>query len=129
MAQNVGCVVVVLTKTVAPKSVVGGNDDEIHAKLKREVHYASSRITRTKYPFTVWMCRRISYQLNGVLHSDHFGSFAPSNNFKVSMDTGPHRYFLVIDQNRTGSPMLDWGCFVQIENPSEKRRVMAGGYQ
>jgi hypothetical protein len=55
MAQAVGCVVVVLTKTVVPKSVVGGNDDEIYAKLKRKVQYAFAGVTRTKYPFTVWI--------------------------------------------------------------------------
>jgi hypothetical protein len=35
MAQDVVGVVVVLTKAVAPKRVVGGNDDQIDAKLKR----------------------------------------------------------------------------------------------
>jgi len=57
MAQNVGGVVVVPMKAVAPKSMVGGNDDEIRAKLKREVQYALARITRTKYPFAVWIGR------------------------------------------------------------------------
>ena len=57
MAQDVGGVIVVLTKAVAPKRVVGGNDDKIDAKLKRQVQYALARITGAKYPVTVRICR------------------------------------------------------------------------
>ena len=51
-----------------------------------------------------------------------------SNNSEVSKSTGLRRGFLVIDQNRTGSLMFDWRCFVQIEDPFEKLRLMAGDY-
>lgn len=57
MAQDVGGVVVVLTKAVGPKRVVGGNDDKIDAKLKRQVQYALARITGAEYPVTVRICR------------------------------------------------------------------------
>jgi hypothetical protein len=57
MAQDIGGVVVVLTKAVAPKRVVGGNDDEIDAKLERQIQYALARITGAKYPVTVRICR------------------------------------------------------------------------
>jgi hypothetical protein len=58
MAQDVGGVVVVLTKAVAPKRVVEGNDDEIDMQLKRQVQYALARITGAEYPVTVRICPR-----------------------------------------------------------------------
>jgi hypothetical protein len=38
---------------VVPMLVMRGYDDEIHAKLKRDIHNAFTGITRAQYPFTI----------------------------------------------------------------------------
>src|SRR5271156_5478794 len=79
---------------------------------------------------TLEMCRSSHGYRWRALHSHQFWLLGASDIAKASaVGISLRDVFPVINQNGTGSSMLEVKCLVQIEQVSEKGRMMAGGYQ